>query len=56
MGPDGNVSLVVPDEEDFKKYVEEKRRDIKKMAGSPKLTPIEKAGALRMLESIPEEH
>jgi hypothetical protein len=56
IGTDGEVKLVVPDAEDFKKYVEEKRRDIKKMADSPKLTPIEKAGALRMLESIPEEH
>lgn len=50
---DGEVKLVVPDAGDFKKYVEEKRRDIKKMADSPKLTPIEKAGAMRMLESIP---
>ncbi len=55
IGDDGEVKLVVPDAEDFKKYVEEKRRDIKKMADSPKLTPIEKAGALRMLDSIPED-
>lgn len=53
IGADGEVKLVVPDEKDFKLYVEEKRRDLKKMAASPKLTPIEKAGALRMLESIP---
>lgn len=52
IGADGEVKLVVPDEEDFKKYVEEKRRDISKMAASPKLTAIEKAGALRMLENI----
>jgi hypothetical protein len=52
IGADGEVKLVVPDEEDFKKYIEEKRRDIKKMADSAKLTSVEKAGALRMLESI----
>ena len=53
IGVDGKVKLVVPDEKDFKLFVEEKRRDIAKMAGSPKLTPVEKEGALRMLESIP---
>jgi hypothetical protein len=53
IGKDGEIKLVVPDEEDLKLFVKEKRRDISKMAGSPKLTPIEKAGALRMLESIP---
>lgn len=53
IGADGEVKLVVPDEEDLKQYIKEKRRDIAKMANSPKLTPIEKAGALRMLESIP---
>ena len=53
IGVGGEVKLVVPDEKDFKLFVEEKRRDITKMAGSPKLTPVEKEGALRMLESIP---
>jgi len=53
IGVGGEVKLVVPDEKDFKLFVEEKRRDIAKMAGSPKLTPVEKEGALRMLESIP---
>jgi hypothetical protein len=53
IGEDGEVKLVVPEEEDFKLYVKEKRRDIKKMADSPKLTPFEKASALRMLESLP---
>lgn len=53
IGEDGEIKLVVPDEEDLKLFVEEKRRDIAKMAGSPKLTPIEKSGALRMLESVP---
>ncbi|MZG31052.1 MAG: hypothetical protein F3741_09680 [Nitrospinae bacterium] len=52
IGDDGEIKLVIPDEEDFKKYVAEKRREIKKMADSPKLTSIEKAGALKMLESI----
>jgi len=54
IGADGEVKLVVPDEKDFKFFVEEKRREIAKMASSPKLTPVEKAGALRMLESIPD--
>lgn len=54
IGEDGEVRLVVPEEKDFKMFIEEKRRDIAKMAGSRKLTPIEKSGALRMLNSIPE--
>jgi hypothetical protein len=53
IGANGEIKLVMPDEEDFKKFVEEKRRDIKRMADSPKLTPIEKAGALRMLATVP---
>ena len=52
LGEDGEVKLVVPDEEDLKRFIKEKRHDIAKMAGSSKLTPIEKAGALSMLESI----
>ncbi len=51
--PNGEVKLVVPDEKDFQLFVEEKRSEIEKMAGSPKLTPGEKAGALRMLQTIP---
>ena len=54
IGEEGEIKLVVPDEEDFKKFVEEKRRKITKMGESPKLTPIEKAGALRMLNNLPE--
>ena len=53
IGPNGEVKLVVPDEKDFQLFVEEKRSEIEKMAGSPKLTPVEKAGALRMLQTIP---
>lgn len=53
---DGEIKLVVPDENDFQMFIKEKRRDLAKMAESPKLTPIEKEGALRMLESLPEEH
>jgi hypothetical protein len=52
IGADGEVKLVLPDEKDFKNYVEERYRDIAKMVDSPKLTLIEKAGALRMLQSI----
>jgi hypothetical protein len=53
IGADGEVKLVVPDAEDLKMYIKEKRRDLEKMAASPKLTPIEKAGALKMLKSTP---
>ena len=53
IGADGEVKLVVPDTEDLNLYIKEKRRDISKMSDSLKLTPIEKAGALRMLKSIP---
>ena len=52
IGADGEVKLVVPDKEDFKSYVEEKRLEIAKMGNLSKLTNIEKNGALRMLESI----
>ena len=45
----------MPDEKDFKLFIEEKRHEIAKMAGSPKLTPVEKEGALRMLQAIPSE-
>ena len=51
--PNGEVKLVVPDEKDFQLFVEEKRSEIEKMADSPRLTPVEKAGALRMLQTIP---
>ena len=51
--PNGEVKLVVPDEKDFQLFVEEKRSEIEKMAGPPKLPPVEKAGALRMLQTIP---
>jgi hypothetical protein len=53
IGADGEVKMVVPNAEDLKLYIKEKRRDISKMSGSLKLTPVEKAGALRMLKSIP---
>ena len=53
IGADGEVKLVVPDAEDLNLYIKEKRRDILKMSDSLKLTLIEKAGALRMLKSIP---
>ena len=53
IGQDGEVKLVVPDGEDLNLYIKEQRRDISKMSDSLKLTPIEKAGALRMLKSIP---
>jgi hypothetical protein len=53
IGEDGEVNLVVPEEKDFQMFVEEKRRELEKMANSPKLTSVEKAGALRMLKSIP---
>ena len=53
IGANGEVKLVVPDAEDLNLYIKEKRRDILKMSDSLKLTLIEKAGALRMLKSIP---
>ena len=53
IAEDGEVNLVVPEEKDFQMFVEEKRRKLEKMANSPKLTSVEKAGALRMIKSIP---
>ncbi len=55
IGADGEVKLVVPDEKDFKLFIEEQRQEIAKMAGSTKLTPVEKEGAMRMLQAIPSE-
>jgi hypothetical protein len=52
IGTDGQVKLVMPEKKDFKLYVKEKRAEISKMAGSPKLTLIEKSGALKMLGNV----
>lgn len=52
VAADGKIKLVVPNEKDFNSFVEKKRRDIAKMADSPKLTAVEKEGALRMLNTI----
>ena len=52
IGANVDVKLVVADKEDLKRSIEKTRLEIAKMAESPKLTTIEKAGALRMLKSI----
>ncbi len=53
IGPNGVVNLKVLDEEDLKKFVEEKRLQVTKMTKSKNFTEIERKGAEKLLLSIP---
>ena len=48
--PDGEVNLKVVNEEDLKKFVEEKRLQVKRMMKSKNFTEIERQGADKMLK------
>lgn len=50
VGPDGEVNLKVVNEEDLKKFVEEKRLQVKRMMKSKNFTEIERQGAYKMLK------
>ena len=50
--PDGKVNLKVLDEEDLKKFVEEKRVQITQMTKSKNFTEIERKGAEKLLLDI----
>ena len=52
IGPDGEVKLKVLDEEDLKKFVEEKRLQITQMTKSKNFTEIERKGAEKLLLDI----
>ena len=49
VGADGEISLKVSDEEDLKKFVEEKRVQITRMMKSKNFTEIERLGAEKLL-------
>jgi len=49
---EGNLKLEARNPEDFKNFLERKRRDLQRMAAYPALTPIERQGALRLVEQI----
>ena len=50
VGPDGEVNLKVVNEEDLKKFVQEKRLQVKRMMKSKNFTEIERQGADKMLK------
>ena len=50
VGPDGEVNLKVVNEEDLKKFVQEKRIQVKRMIKSKNFTEIERQGAEKMLK------
>ncbi len=52
IGPDGEVNLKVVDEEDLKKFVEEKRVQITRFMKSKNFTEIERQGAKELLQKI----
>ena len=49
VGPDGEVNLKVVNEEDLKKFVQEKHLQVKRMMKSKNFTEIERQGADKML-------
>lgn len=53
IGPDGEVNLKVSDEEDLKKFVKEKRNEIKRFMKYKNLTEIERQGAEKLLGVAP---
>ncbi len=52
VGSDGEVHLKVSNEEDLKKFVEEKRIQVTRLAKSKNFTEIERQGAERMLNTV----
>ncbi len=53
IGSDGEVTLKVSDEEDLKKFIEEKRVEVTRMMKSKNFTEIERQGAKKLLELVP---
>ena len=53
IGADGEIRLKVSDEEDLKKFVEEKRVQITRMTKSKNFTEIERQGAEKLLGVVP---
>ena len=55
VGPNGEVNLKVVNEEDLKKFVQEKRLQVKRMMKSKNFTEIERQGADKMLKYATSE-
>ena len=55
IGPDGEVNLKVVNEEDLKKFVQEKRLQVKRMMKSKNFTEIERQGANKMLKELTKQ-
>ena len=53
VGADGEIRLKVSDEEDLKKFIEEKRVQITRMMKSKNFTEIERQGAEKLLGVVP---
>jgi len=52
IGPDGEVDLKVSNKEDLKKFVEEKRVQVNRMAKSKNFTEIERQGAEKLISGL----
>ena len=50
IGEDGEVHLKITDEEDLRKFIEEKRLQVNRMKESKNFTEIERQGAEKMLK------
>ena len=50
IGPNGDVRLKITDEEDLRKFIEEKRLQVNRMKKSKNFTEIERQGADKMLK------
>ena len=55
VGPDGEVNLKVVNEEDLKKFVQEKRLQVNRMLKSKNFTEIERQGANKMLKELTKQ-
>lgn len=55
IGPDGEVNLKVLDEEDLKRFVDEKRVQVTRMMKSKNFTEIERQGAKKLLGVGPDQ-
>lgn len=55
IGPDGEVNLKVLDEEDLKRFVDEKRVQVTRMMKSKNFTEIERQGAEKLLGVGPDQ-
>ena len=55
IGEDGEVHLKITDEEDLRKFIEEKRLQVNRMKESKNFTEIERQGAEKMLKEATKQ-